>query len=199
MTFSLEPASPAHRLYLNQLAHYLRRSRQILVAWDHYSQRHSDPETFQPHDDDAYGLRQQKRDADTLSAFGRVYHHADELVHVAERQLAQLAPTERTRRYAWQARELRDATQGLYAVRNDWLAVEAALPESAQPGTAAYEEPLAESYAEVWFYLDQWAVHGQVLFAVHALAQRNSTAQAPALAAAGPVHQAGGTLSKARR
>ncbi|MFF3640357.1 hypothetical protein [Streptomyces sp. NPDC002564] len=199
MTFSLEPASPAHRLYLNQLAYYLRHSRQILAAWDHYSQRHSDPDTFQPHDEDAYGLRQQKRDADTLSAFGRVYYHADELVHVAERQLAQLSPTARTRRYAWQARELRDATQGLYAVRNDWLAVEAALPESARPGTAAYEEPLAESYAEAWSYLDQWAVHGQALFAVHALAQRNSTAHPSTLAATGPVHQAAAAPSRARR
>ncbi|WP_246113551.1 hypothetical protein [Streptomyces montanus] len=75
-----------------------------LAAWGHYSSRHSDPESFQPHDEDAYGLRQQQRDADTLSAFGRVYHHADELVHVAEQQLARLAPSDRTRRYAWQVR-----------------------------------------------------------------------------------------------
>lgn len=137
MTISLEPESPAHRLYLRQLAIYLRHSRQILAAWDLYSDRYSDPETFQPHDEDAYGRRQQKRDADTLSAFGRVYHHADELVDVAERQLAELSPSDRTRRYAWQVRELRDATQRLYAVYDDWRAVRAALPESARPGTTA--------------------------------------------------------------
>ncbi|WP_326731797.1 hypothetical protein [Streptomyces phaeochromogenes] len=91
MTISLEPGSLAHQLYLSQLAIYLRHSRQILAAWDLYSNQHSHPGTFQPYDDDAYGLRQQKRDADTLSAFGRVYHHADELVHVAEQQLAPAA------------------------------------------------------------------------------------------------------------
>ncbi|MEU5898654.1 hypothetical protein [Streptomyces venezuelae] len=199
MTTSLEPASPAHRLYLTQLAHYLRHSRQILTAWDHYSDRHSDPETFQPHDEDAYGRRQQKRDADTLSAFGRVYYHADELVDVAERQLAGLSPTDRTRRYAWQVRELREATQRLYAVYDDWLAVDAALPDSARPGTRAYEEPLAESYAEAWPHLDQWAIHGQVIFAVNALAQRQATAAATALPATAPVHGAAATPSRVRR
>lgn len=176
MTTSLEPGSPAHRLYLSQLALYLRHSRQILAAWDHYSSRHSDPKTFQPYDEDAYGLRQQKRDADTLSAFSRVYYHADELVHVAEQQLALLAPSDRTRRYAWQVRELREATQRLYAVHDEWRAVRDALPESARPGTTAYEEPLAESHAEAWSYLDQWAIHGQALFAVNALAERQSRA-----------------------
>ncbi|UQA91230.1 hypothetical protein [Streptomyces halobius] len=171
---SLEPGSWAHRLYLRQLALYLRHGRQILAAWDHYSSRHSDPETFQPHDEDAYGLRQQQRDADTLSAFGRVFHHADELVHVAEQQLARLAPSDRTRRYAWQVRELREATQHLYAVQDEWRAVRDKLPESARPGTKAYDEPLAESHAEAWHYLDQWAIHGEVLFAVNALAERQA-------------------------
>ncbi|ELS55904.1 hypothetical protein [Streptomyces viridochromogenes] len=199
MTISLEPASPAHRLYLSQLAIYLRHSRQILAAWDLYSDRHSDPETFQPHDEDAYGRRQQKRDADTLSAFGRVYYHADELVDVAERQLADLAPSDRTRRYAWQVRELRDATQRLCAVHDDWRAVRAALPESARPGTKAYEDPLAESYAEAWSYLDQWAIHGQALFAVNALAQWQSNASALALPATVPAHKAAATSSRVRR
>lgn len=199
MTISLEPGSPAHRLYLSQLAIYLRHSRQILAAWDLYSDRHSDPETFQPHDEDAYGRRQQKRDADTLTAFGRVYYHADELVDVAQRQLDLLSPSDRTRRYAWQVRELRDATQRLYTVRDDWLTERAALPASARPGTKAYEEPLAESYAEAWSYLDQWANHGQALFAVNALAQRHSTASARTLSTAAPIHTATATPSMGRR
>lgn len=134
MTISLEPGSQKHRLYLSQLALYLRHSRQILTAWDHYSARHSDPETFQPHDEDAYGLRQQQRDAHTLAAFGRVYYHADELVYVAEQQLAQLSVSDRTRRFAWQVQELHEATECLYAVYDDWLTVRAALPESARHG-----------------------------------------------------------------
>ncbi|MFD9817501.1 hypothetical protein [Streptomyces violascens] len=149
MTVSLEPGSPSHRLHLSQLAIYLRHSRQILAAWDLYSDRHSDPETFQPHED-AYSLRQQKRDADTLSAFGLAYPHADELVHVGERQLAQLSPSDRTHRYAWQVRELREATERLYAAHDEWLALRRALPKNAVPGTEAFDEPLAESYAGAW-------------------------------------------------
>ncbi|WP_258564456.1 hypothetical protein [Streptomyces himalayensis] len=186
MTISLEPGSPSHRLYLSQLALYLRHSRQILAAWDHYSARHSDPEDFQPYDEDAYGLRQQQRDADTLSAFGRVYHHADELVHVAEQQLAQLTPSDRTRRYAWQVHELREATRRLHAVQDDWRTVRDALPASARPGTKEYDEPLAESHAEAWSYLDQWAIHGQALFAVNALAERQARAATPTAVVAPP-------------
>ncbi|MFJ8774590.1 hypothetical protein [Streptomyces microflavus] len=179
MTISLEPGSEEHRLYLDQLAFNLHYSRRILAAWDHYSARHSDPETLQPHDEDAYGLRQQQRDADTLAAFGRVYYHANELVFVAERQLAVLTPSNRTRRYAGQVRELNDATQRLYAVYRAWLSVRATLPESARPGKAAYEEPLAESLADAWAYLDQWTLHGQAIFDVNALAERQSTSDAP--------------------
>ncbi|MEU9369534.1 hypothetical protein AB0D71_33640 [Streptomyces avermitilis] len=176
MTISLEPASPAHRLYLSQLAIYLRESRQILAAWDTYSDQHSDPDTHQPYDEDAYGLRQQQRDSDTLGAFGRVYYHADELVHVAEQQLAQL-----------------------HAVHDDWLAVRRALPAHARPGTEAFEEPLAESYAEAWHYLDQWAIHGQAPFAINALAQKQSKASAPALVTTTPVPKAAAASSAARR
>jgi hypothetical protein len=199
LTISLEPGSPAHRLYLSQLALYLRHSRQILAAWDLYSDQHSDPETFQPYDEDAYGLRQQQRDADTLSAFGRVYYHADELVHVAEQQLALLSPSDQARRYTWQVRELHNATERLYALHDDWRAVRAALPDSARPGTKGYEEPLAESYAEAWSYLDQWAIHGQALFAINALAQKQSTASALTLSTTAPVPKAAAASSPARR
>ncbi|MCX5059006.1 MULTISPECIES: hypothetical protein [Streptomyces] len=197
MTIPTEPASPEHRLHLSQLAIYLRESRQILAAWDSYSDQHSDPDTHQPYDEDAYGLRQ--RDSDTLVSFGWVYDHVDELVHVAEQQLAQLPTSVRTRRYAWQVRELRDSTKGLYAVHDDWLAVRRALPASARPGTEAFEERLAESYAEAWHYLDQWAIHGQALFAINALAQKRPKASAPALVTAPPVPKAAAASSAARR
>ncbi|MEK8146161.1 hypothetical protein NKH18_47960 [Streptomyces sp. M10(2022)] len=105
-------------------------------------------------------------------------------MHVAEQQLAQLAVSDRTRHYAWQVRELHEATECLYAVYDDWLSVRAALPESARPGTTAYEDSLAESYAEAWPYVDQWAIHGQALFAVNALAERQSRVGAPTAVAA---------------
>ncbi|MEU4174732.1 hypothetical protein [Streptomyces sp. NPDC026589] len=166
MTISLEAGSPAHRLYLRQLAHYLRHSRQVLAAWDAYSGRHSDPVTGQPHDEESYGRRQQKRDSDTLSAFSSVYYHADELVHAAERQLAQLSRSDRTRRYSWQVSELADAAERLHAVL---VGLNQGRPG---PGGAGYEEALAESYADAWPYLNQWTSHGQTLFAINALAER---------------------------
>ncbi|MEU6353072.1 hypothetical protein ABZ896_27715 [Streptomyces sp. NPDC047072] len=199
MIISLQPASPAHRLCLGQLAIYLRESRQILAAWDAYSDQHCDPDTHQPYDEAAYGRRQRRRDFDTLRAFGRVYRRADGLVHVAEQQLTQLPASARTRRYTWQVRELRDSTARLYAVHDEWLAMRRALPAQARPGTQAFEDPLAESYAEAWHYLDQWAIHGQALFAINALAQRQPKASAPASVMVPPALKAAAASSAARR
>lgn len=192
------PSDSAHQLYLGQLATYLRQSRQILAAWDAYSDQHSDPETFQPLDDIAYGLRQRQRDSDTLAAFGTVYYHADELVEYADQQLAQLPASARTRHYAGQIRELRTSTQRLYAVQDDWIALRRTLPESAVPGTAAFDEPLAESYAEAWHYLDQWAIHGQALIDINAQARKQQRS-APVPGKAPAVTEAAPKPSAARR
>ncbi|MFJ5071264.1 hypothetical protein ACIQC7_33085 [Kitasatospora sp. NPDC088556] len=86
-------------------------------------------------------------------------------MHVAEQQLAQLTPFDRTRRYTSQAREPHEATQRLYAVHDEWRAVRDKLPESARPGTKTYDESLVDSLAGAWHYLDQWAIQGEVLFA----------------------------------
>ncbi|MEU7320908.1 hypothetical protein AB0465_14110 [Streptomyces griseoviridis] len=49
------------------------------------------------------------------------------------------------------------------------------------PGTKAYDEPLAESHAEAWHYLGQWLVHGEIPFAINALAERQARRAAPAM------------------
>ncbi|MDQ1031381.1 hypothetical protein QF035_008963 [Streptomyces umbrinus] len=49
------------------------------------------------------------------------------------------------------------------------------------PGMKAYDEPLAESHAEAWHYLDQWAIHREVLFAINALAERQAQQATPAM------------------
>ncbi|MFJ8018674.1 hypothetical protein [Streptomyces sp. NPDC096311] len=49
------------------------------------------------------------------------------------------------------------------------------------PGTKAYDGPLSESHAEAWHYLDQWTIHGEVLFAVTALAERQAQQAAPVM------------------
>ncbi|RST19536.1 hypothetical protein EF908_31900 [Streptomyces sp. WAC04770] len=191
MTISLEAGSPAHRLHLRHLAIYLRHSRQILAVWDLYSSRHSAPVSGQPHDEDSYGRRQQKRDRDTLSAFSRIYYHADELVDAADQQLAQLTEADRAHRYAWRVRELDDAAERLHAVR--------VVPnqDRATPGTKAYEEALAESYADAWPYLNQWTSHGQALFAINALAER-STATSPTTVIAQPAPTTAAAVRRCR-
>ncbi|MDQ0810310.1 hypothetical protein QFZ63_002024 [Streptomyces sp. B3I7] len=75
-----------------------------------------------------------------------------------------------------------------------------ALPARARPGTEAFEELLTESYAEAWHYLDQWAIHGQALFAINALVQKQSKASAPTLVTATPpMPKAAAASSAARR
>ncbi|MFF2189657.1 hypothetical protein [Streptomyces sp. NPDC058155] len=168
------PSYEAHRLYLRQLATYLRESRQILDVWDAYSDEHCDPETFEPLDEAAYGIRQRRRDTDTLNAFGRVYFHADVLVDTAEHQLARLPASSATRAHAWQIGELRTSTKKLYELHRQWLDLRGDLPKDAVPGTAAYDEPLAESRAEAWHYLDQWGIYGQALIDINTQAQKQA-------------------------
>jgi len=52
------------------------------------------------------------------------------------------------------------------------------------PGTKAYDGPLAESHAEACHYLDQWAIHGEVLFAITARAERQAQQAAPVMSPA---------------
>ncbi|EST31647.1 hypothetical protein [Streptomyces niveus] len=167
------PSREAHQLYLRQLATYLRESKQIMDAWDVYSDNHCDPVTFEPFDEAAYGIRQRQRDTDTLNAFGRVYFHADVLVDIAEHQLARL-PASATRDFAWRLGELRTSTERLYELHRQWLDLRASLPTDAVPGTVAYDEPLAESRADAWHHLDQWGIHGQALIDINTQAQKQA-------------------------
>ncbi|OKI09430.1 hypothetical protein A6A06_01615 [Streptomyces sp. CB02923] len=198
MRISTPPAGAAHRLYLSQLSDYLHNSEQIQTAWEHYCAEHSDPETHQPFDDDAYGRRQSQRAEATLAAFGRVYYHADELVSLAEQQLLQLPASDRTRHYAWRLVLLNVSTQRLYEARDAWLDDRHKLPEAAVPGNAAYEEPLAEFHAKAWLYLHQWTFHGRSLIEINQLAQKEPHAS-PAPAKAPPVPEPTAKPSAPRR
>ncbi|MFB1044232.1 hypothetical protein [Streptomyces chrestomyceticus] len=197
MRISTSPAGHAHRLYLAQLSDYLHKSEKIQAAWDAYSNEHSDPETRQPFDD-VYGRRPSQPAEATLAAFGRVYYHADELVLLAEQQLLQLPACDRTRHYAWQLVVLNVSTQRLYEARDAWLDQRHKLPQDAVPGTAAYEEPLAEFHANAWLCLHQWTRHGRSLIEINQLAQKEPHAS-PAPAKAPPVPEPAAKPSAPRR
>lgn len=192
------PSYDAHRLYLRQLATYLLESKQILDAWDAYSDEHCDPKTFEPLDEAAYGIRQRQRDTDTLNAFGRVYFHAEVLVDIAEHQLARL-PASATQDYAWRLGELRTSTQKLYTLHRQWLDLRANLPTDAVPSTRAYNEPLAENRAEAWHHLDQWGIHGQALIDINTQAQNQQHRSPVAPVKAPPPPDAAPTTPPARR
>jgi hypothetical protein len=169
VTTPTPPANEIQQPRLRQLAAFLRESAQIGADWDAYSDQACDPDTFQPLDDFAYGLRQRRRDADTWRSFNRVRHFADDLLDVAEEQLAQLPEKSRTQ-WHWQITELRTALDELRALQAEWLDLRATAAAHARPGTQAYDEPLAERNAEAWHYLDTWALHGQAVLDIHTAA-----------------------------
>lgn len=116
----------------------------------------------------------------------------------AEHQLARL-PASATRAHAWQINELRTSTQKLYELHRQWLDLRRNLPKDAVPGTAAYDEPLAESRAEAWHYLDQWGIHGQALIDINTQAQDQQHRSPVAPVKAPPPPDAAPTTPSARR
>ncbi|WP_063803608.1 hypothetical protein [Streptomyces silvensis] len=171
-----------HRERLHQLTLFLRESKQILAAWDAYSDEHTDLDGW-PHDADAYGLRAARRDADTWRSFHRVRPFAKDLLATAEVQVQHLNATHIQPRWPWQLGALDAALQQLDALQQEWLTVRDALPPSARPGTDIYDDALAERNAEAWSCLDEWAGHGTVLLEIQAATQ-NLPPRAPALTTA---------------
>ncbi|WP_254650150.1 hypothetical protein [Streptomyces sp. GbtcB7] len=67
MTSPPSPPSVIHQQRLDRLAAFLRAGEQVLAAWDAYSDQHADPDCW-PYDDETYGRRAARRDADTWTA-----------------------------------------------------------------------------------------------------------------------------------
>ncbi|MFB6859442.1 hypothetical protein ACFCZQ_07500 [Streptomyces virginiae] len=165
-------ADEDHQRALVRLARYITEAAEILASWDPYSDEHSDADAW-PHEPTAYGYRQRRRDADTWQAFTKIRFIAlTHLLPLAERQLPDI-PAHRVRpRWSWQLKTLRTSLDELYCLQEHWLAERDALPDRAVPGTAEYDEPLADRNAEAWHYLDTWAVHGQALLDINTAAQQ---------------------------
>ncbi|MEE4544040.1 hypothetical protein V2S66_18940 [Streptomyces sp. V4-01] len=157
---SINPAN--HRLLLDRLTVYTRAAAHILQQWHDYSDQHTDAQGW-PLDEDAYGLRQRRRDAETWHAFERVRPHMGELLTVAERQLAALPAAEQQSHWRGTLTRLEQARTGLETTYTYWRAECDALLPTSGPGTEAYDEPLAERNAEAWSYLCDWADGGHVL------------------------------------
>lgn len=167
-----------HPVRLAQLARYLREAEQILNAWDLYSDEHTDLDGW-PYDEDAYGRRAARRDADTWHAFHPVRPRTQALLQTAQAQLEHLPANAVQARWAWQITLLHEAATELDALHQDWQTTRDTLPADAAPGSAAYEDAFAERTADAWHALDTWANHGRALLEIHTTTQRTRPAPAP--------------------
>ncbi|MGW6742856.1 hypothetical protein ACWGDX_19390 [Streptomyces sp. NPDC055025] len=185
--------SAIHQHRLDQLAAFIRESEQILADWDTYSDQHTDLDGW-PHDGHAYGIRAQRRDADTWRAFNRVRSSAKDMLTTAEKQLQQLPATAIQPRWTYQLSRLHDALDQLVILRNNWRTARDSLPPSAGPGSPEYEDARAVRNGEAWSYLDDWASAGEALLEIHRAAEQTPSVPpaktpAPALAQSRPTGQ----------
>ncbi|MFJ6438651.1 hypothetical protein [Streptomyces sp. NPDC091416] len=168
----------AHREYLRHADNYVRDSKKILDAWDVYSDEHTDLDGW-PHDNDSYGIRASQRDADTFNAFENVRAGARHLLATAETQLANLPAHTVQSRWVYQLGVLNSSLDGLEALTEQWLETQDSLPGNARPGTAAFDDALAEHHAASWSYLDDWASYGHALREINAAARHAPSPLAP--------------------
>ncbi|WP_254792952.1 hypothetical protein, partial [Streptomyces sp. CC77] len=176
--FLISSAHRAHRALLRHLDGYLKDSKKILDAWDAYSEEHTDLDGW-PHDDHAYGMRASQRDAHTAEAFEPIRSGARHLLATAETQLGRLPERSVQGRWVYQLGVLRDALDRLDELHEQWLEARDALPSTAEPGTPAYDDALAEHHAESWSYLEDWATHGKALREINSAARKAPSPLAP--------------------
>ncbi|MEW2550390.1 hypothetical protein AB0957_01390 [Streptomyces zhihengii] len=168
-TLPISPTPTDHREFVNHLDRFVRESEQIPAAWDAYSEDHTDLDGW-PYDEDAYGLRKSRRDADTAEAFEAVRAGAHHLLAAAETQLTALPARTVQNRWVWQIGTLHNALERLESLHAEWLQTRDSLTANARPGTNVYEDALADYYAESWSYLDDWATHGRAILDINAAA-----------------------------
>jgi hypothetical protein len=158
---------------LSHLDDFLRASTQIHASWDAYADEHTGPDGW-PLDERAYGLRQRQRDADIAAAFEAVRPGASALLDTASEQLASLPARPRSQPWNHQLAALRAAAAELGTLHGAWRRTLASLPDGAGPGLPAYDEALAEHYAECWSDLDTWALYGPALIKIDAAATQHN-------------------------
>lgn len=124
-------------------------------------------------------MRASQRDADTLTAFEPLRYGARHLLATAETQLAQLPENTVQSRWVYQLGVLHAALDRLDELHEQWLQTRDALPATAKPGTADFDDALAEHHAESWSYLDDWATHGKALREINTVARKAPSPLAP--------------------
>lgn len=162
--------SVLHQQRLDQLAAFVRTSEHILDAWDAYSDQHTDPDGW-PHDDESYGRRAARRDADTWEAAALIRPFARELLSTAAVQLQHLPARTVQPAWPWHLTAANDALDQLDAIEAEGSARLDSLPPSAGPGTEAYDDLVDARNAEAWHALYELALHTPAILAIHAAVQ----------------------------
>ncbi|MFE5162943.1 hypothetical protein ACFRNT_31450 [Streptomyces sp. NPDC056697] len=124
-------------------------------------------------------MRASQRDADTLTAFEPLRYGARHLLTTAEPQLAHLPTHAVQNRWGYQLGVLHTALDRLEALHEQWLRTREDLPADARPGTADFDDALAEHHAASWSYLDDWATHGHALREINSAARKARSPLAP--------------------
>ncbi|MDX3523261.1 hypothetical protein [Streptomyces scabiei] len=176
------PSSPSavQQQRLDRLAAFLRTSEQVLASWDAYSDQNTDPDGW-PYDDETYGRRAARRDADTWQAAAQIRPFARELLSTAEVQLQQLPAQAVQSHWPWHLASAEAALDELDAVGERYRALLEELPPSARPGTEAYDDLIDARNAEAWHALDELALHTPAILAIHT-ATRDARPRLEALA-----------------
>ncbi|WP_236570843.1 hypothetical protein [Streptomyces sp. GF20] len=172
-----------HNQFLKQLDAFVHDSKQILDAWNLYSDTHTDLDGW-PEDPHAYGLRQSQRDSDTARAFEPLHAGARRLLTTAGIQLSVLPLSAVQSRWVYQVSILTSALDRLDNLHEQWLRTRDTLPLNSGPGTPDYDDALAEYHADAWSSLDDWATHGLALSEIAAAARTAPSPLAPAPAVA---------------
>ncbi|MGY1495743.1 hypothetical protein ACW4TU_03705 [Streptomyces sp. QTS52] len=166
MTSPPFPPSVIDQQRLDRLAAFLRTGEQVLAAWDAYSDQHTDPDCW-PYDDETYGRRAARRDADTWTAATLIRPFARELISTAEVQLQQLPARAVQSPWPWHLASAEAALDQLDAFEEDYGDRLDGLPHSAGPGTEAYDDLIDARNAEARHALNDLALHAPVILAIH--------------------------------
>ncbi|MFG2979380.1 hypothetical protein ACGFYY_41145 [Streptomyces sp. NPDC048331] len=191
------PTHPEDELALGQLALFLDEAKQILAAWDDYSDQHTNPIDGWPDDETAYAVRRSQLNADTWRSYNRIRLRAKDLLATAAAELEALPERSVHPHWAWKTGRLQTAHEGLDVLQSQWLDLRAALPASARPGAEEYDAPLAERNVEAWQYFDQWSLHGKAVLDIHNAWRRSQSRPTPAPVA--PILRLDSSAARPRR
>jgi hypothetical protein len=163
-----------------------RLAQKALDDWDAVSDSLCDGQGL-PLDEDAYGIRQARRDADAWQNFETFLFHGPAAIDHAKSVLTALPlPAATTNRWNYQLRALTDALTEGTRIRDEWeTRLAAVLDQQVGPDRwLAFEDTLAERNAESWHAMTVFMDHEPVLHAITDVERQHAELAAARIAAA---------------